>query len=341
MSKRHHLLRHRALVLDACFQQRDRQWTWPQLAAAISDDERTTDPNAPSYDRSTVARVLRAMRSGELGYRAPIVVHHNKYYAYADAHFAVATAAATSVRPEDITQLHDLLHLVRSLPNIPAVAELDALAARLAQLIDQQPPPTDPRTLIQFDHLPDGPGQHWLPRIYPHVRDQRTARLTFQPFDEPAQQHTVSPYLLKEYNRRWYVVGYDHGSGDIRPFALDRILTWDDVFATPFYRHPRFVPQHWYRYLYGISVPHGAEPEFVHIRVNYIRTKYMDTKPWHPSQTRIADHPDGGATYQFFVIINFEWEQLLLSFADEITLLAPSHLRDKMRQRLLHAYHHC
>ncbi len=276
------------------------------------------------------------MRSGELGYVAPIVVEENKYYTYADPHF---TIDAPLVGPADITHLRDVLHLLKSFPHWSAVAELDALTARLAQLIDQQPPPTDPRTLIQFDHLPDGPGQHWLPGIYPHVRDQRTAQLTYQPFDEPRQQHTVSPYLLKEYNRRWYVVGYDHGSGDIRPFALDRILAWADSFATAFYRHPRFVPQHWYRHLYGISVPPGIdpEPEHVHIRVSKLRAHYMDTKPWHPSQTRIADHPNGDATYQFYVIINFEWEQLLLSFADEITIIAPASLRERMHTRLLDA----
>ena len=67
------------------------------------------------------------------------------------------------------------------------------------------------------------------------VRDRRRVRIDHARADGPTTVRDVDPYGLVVHARRWYLVGHDHRSDEVRTFRVDRIGA-AKVLA------PRFVP---------------------------------------------------------------------------------------------------
>jgi len=69
----------------------------------------------------------------------------------------------------------------------------------------------------------------------------------------------VSPFLLKEYNKRWFLFAFNHEEKKISTFALDRIL---DVRKSlqDYHRYP-------YNDIIGVSIPEEGQVEEVRLAV--------------------------------------------------------------------------
>ncbi len=324
----------RAQAIDKCLQQPDRLWAWEDLARACGTAARKTRPEARDPSRRSILQTIQRMRQGDLGYQAPIVVQHNKYYAYADPRFR---AYEPPWSQQHVQQLLEALQLLRHYPQWPLIAELEALSLQLAQEA-----PTvatkDERPLILFDQLQDGPGHQWLRTLYDHIRNRERILMHYQPFnEEEMMEKIVSPYLLKAYNKRWFLLGYDHPEGRVHTFGLDRIHAIRPHLPHTYFSHSSFDARLWFSKLYGVSMPYDAKPEEIQIATAPVRAKYWLHKPIHPSQTVLSRSEDR-VVFRFHLIINFEWQQLLLSFGSEIQVLAPQHLADTLRDRHRRAY---
>jgi predicted DNA-binding transcriptional regulator YafY len=57
------------------------------------------------------------------------------------------------------------------------------------------------------------------------VRDHRRVRIDHTRQDGRSQVRDVDPYGLVVHARRWYLVGHDHRSGELRTFRVDRIAS--------------------------------------------------------------------------------------------------------------------
>jgi WYL domain len=80
------LLRYK--TIDQCLRKRYRRWTLQDLVEAASHALYEFE-GIPTISLRTVQSDIEQMRSGELGYHAPIIVIHKKYYTYADEHFSI------------------------------------------------------------------------------------------------------------------------------------------------------------------------------------------------------------------------------------------------------------
>ena len=61
--------------------------------------------------------------------------------------------------------------------------------------------------------------------LFSSISNKQVIELTYRKFvDSTARKIILSPYLLKEYNRRWYVVGGVYDTNRVLIFALDRII---------------------------------------------------------------------------------------------------------------------
>ena len=83
----------------------------------------------------------------------------------------------------------------------------------------------------------------------------------------------------------------------------------------------------------GVTVPDNCEPENVILRVNNSRYHYIETKPLHSSQD-IIEEGDDATTISITVKINKELISLLLSYGDDLEVLAPASLRDEIAAKI-------
>ena len=182
--------------------------------------------------------------------------------------------------------------------------------------------------------MPDYAGARWLGPLYRAVRAGQGVRLRYRAFGvAQGWDETVEPYLLKQYNHRWFLVGTGSGRPGISHYALDRIEDAAADATLPYGPAPADLAA-WFADVVGASVPAGAgPPERVLLRFGAGRGPYVLTKPLHPSQAVERD------TAEFLeislrVVPNQELETVLLGFGEDVEVVEPPALRARVAARL-------
>src|SRR5690606_29235645 len=121
---------------------------------------------------------------------------------------------------------------------------------------------------------------------------RESMRFIYKKFGNEEKEYVLSPYLLKEYLNRWYVIGTLHSEKSLRVFALDRLQ--DILYSEEkFMENPDFDPEKYFRYSFGITQVTHMQPEKVELLFDKRNAFYINTMPLHHSQ-RIVKEDDAG-----------------------------------------------
>jgi predicted DNA-binding transcriptional regulator YafY len=141
----------------------------------------------------------------------------------------------------------------------------------------------------------------------------------------------LDPYRVWYRSGGLYVVGHDHRSGEIRTFAVDRILEIERT-------GERFEPPEDFdfdRYV-GSSFGVVAEPAArVRIRFSPSWATYVREHSWHPSQ-KLEPLAEGGLELIMEVGGAAELRSWVLSFGSGAEVLEPQELREEVARELRH-----
>lgn len=320
-------------TIDRCLRDGSGKWTAKTLAAACAEavENATGDYKAPS--RSTLSRDIKLMRCPPpAGYSAPIEwdASEGSYY-YADPKFSIFNVPLSEA---DMQVLDNALSILRQFRQFSQVEGLEALATRLQHALKLRR--RQARPIIAFSHPPESPAHQWLDLLYHATEQEHCLKLEYEPFGEPLRKLTVSPYLLKEYNSRWFLIGYNHEQRLLRTYALDRIQAAERHLLQSFYRLPHFNANTYFNDIIGVSLPEGKEPETVLFRATPLRARYILTKPMHHS-LEVREQTAAHTLFALRIIPNPELERLFLSFGEEVQVLQPQWLAGRMKERLKEA----
>ena len=162
--------------------------------------------------------------------------------------------------------------------------------------------------------------------------------LKYQPFGKSEKTYSVDPYCLKMFNHRWYLLGKVRDKKEMRVFALDERLlsvetpenpqSWDK------FKYPKgFDGKVYFDSSVGIIVNPG-EAETIRIKAFGVQADYWRSAPIHHSQKEV----ETGLNYAVFELQlnpdSIELEQLLFSKIDQIEVLEPLSLREKMMSNI-------
>ncbi len=139
----------------------------------------------------------------------------------------------------------------------------------------------------------------------------------------------LDPYKVWYRSGGLYVIGWDHRSGEIRTFAITRILSIRST-ESPFEPREDFDFDLYAASSFGVI----AEPA-VAVRIRFEadwRTHILE-HTWHPSQ-KIADLEDAGVELSMEVGGSAELRSWVLSFGAGAEVLEPASLRDEVRVEL-------
>lgn len=324
----HALTRYR--TIDRCLQHRRRRWTWRELSEACGEALREqVRADAPDPSRRTIMADIRNMRGSRLGYEAPIEWDARAgTYRYADPEYSISRSP---LNREDLHQLYHVLSILRHYEAFDQVEGLNNIVARLAHALhDRQP---DRKAIVHLDINELLAGRKWLPVLYDAVDREQCLILQYQPFraDVP-ERRLLSPYLLKEYNNRWFLVGWEHRKGQVYTLPIDRIRDVEPALLESFYRIPGFDPDTRYRHVIGVTVPDRAPVETVLLRVDAGQARYVDTKPLHPTQ-EVRERRPAYTVFAYRLIRNYELESRILAMGEAAEVLQPESLRQALAER--------
>jgi predicted DNA-binding transcriptional regulator YafY len=201
------------------------------------------------------------------------------------------------------------------------------------------------RQIISFSNNPYLKNSNLLGTLFDLISNEVVIRLYYHTFaDSTVRSIAFHPYLLKQYNDRWFLFGAADDDGKILTFALDRI---DNVAPLP---EKKYAPcpdnlSDRFEDIVGVTLYEDRPIEHIVFWASDASKDYITTKPIHESQTSIkgeaenklrGKYPqlDGGAFFSIDCIQNYELIRELCSFGKELIVLEPSSIRDEAFKRI-------
>lgn len=193
-------------------------------------------------------------------------------------------------------------------------------------------------------------GRHWLPILYQAVNNQ-ALEIVYKPYAGQKLTFTLFPYLLKQYNNRWFLFGriekiekrflsgpsesVDSVNPNYWNLPLDRIENITVLQDKPFVPRPDKYTEP-FKQIIGTTNKSNDHVETIRFLVHGSTGHYIETKPLHISQvSKWIDENTLEVTLQ--VKINYELKRLLFSYVDSITLLEPKSLAEELKDTLKQA----
>lgn len=328
----------RQKAIDRCLSS-GRGYTMKQLMKECNNDllyegkKPVTSMNTIRADvRSIDERHASARRSGhvnEEGYTIVEVEHkgRNKYYRYWREGFSIYKPELDSKEMAGLIQAVNILKRFQGMPDYEWV---DDMADRFRSYTGVS---DDASSAVGFDENPDLVGKDHFTHLFNAICSHTPLLITYHNFrrDEDIPQ-VVHPYYLKQYNKRWFLFGWNELANCITNYAFDRIVSIEDS-HNDYIPNTGFDPDDYFDEMIGVSRHMDDESTKVQLWVSPSSWPYIKTKPLHGTQRIVEETPEG-ATISIDVILNYELEQLILSYGEAVKVISPVSFRDKIKQRV-------
>lgn len=202
------------------------------------------------------------------------------------------------------------------------------------------------RQIISFSNNPYLQNSNLLGTLFDNISNEVVIRLSYHTFnDNTIRSIDFHPYLLKQYNDRWFLLGAADSDQKMLTFALDRI---DKVEPLPEKKYTECPDDIYDRFedIVGVTLYEDRPIEHILCWVSDASKGYVNTKPIHESYTPIKgakdvelheqyQHLEGGLFFYINCIPNFELIRELCSFGGNLVVLSPESIRQEIKNRLI------
>jgi len=272
------------------------------------------------------------MRSDHLGYNAPIKRKNGEYY-YDDKGFSIRNA---TVSKKDVQNISVAIKMLKTYKGLHFFREVEGLINKLEKNVHLQTY-EEVQKIISFEQIPASTGQELINPLMEAILDKQVIRLSYKKFtSKEEKRYTLHPYFLKEYRNRWYILGWYENENYIKTFALDRITGFDVVLEQDYLEIHRPNPDLYFKNTIGITL-NGSAPEVIELKFVKTKAPYIKSQPLHESQ-EIVEETEDFLTVRLQLTLNYELENLILGFSDEVEILKPAILREKIMKRVFKSY---
>lgn len=225
--------------------------------------------------------------------------------------------------PKDnyLIKLRDAMLLLHQFKGLPHFDFLNDLFEEVEGEIGNEQ-----KIIVEFDGNPDLMGLEHFSRLLIAIITKKMLKIIYNASYKEVREIILSPYFLKEYNNRWFLMGSEKGYSSISHIALDRIEKLDYLLEELFIETEVDFENEYFEHVIGVTIPKGSHPQDVLLRFNERRFDYIVTKPLHGSQRVDREN----RTIRISVIHNRELESLILRYGSDVDVLEPESLRKRI-----------
>ena len=317
-------------VLDNCFRNPGKRYFIEDLIAECDMVLLEINPSSDGISRRQILQDISFMESKEgWGIELDRTREGKRvFYKYTDPFFSINNMPLNDV---EINHLKAAVNILSQFKGMPQFEWVNELVPKLQQGIASD---ETSATIIEFDSNQYLKGIEHLGPLHNAIYYKKVLTITYQPFENEIPFEVIlHPYYLKQYNNRWFLFGYNpENEKHDWNLALDRIVSIHEKKA-------RFHPNkeiNWTEYfedIIGVTKPMGNKVEKVVLHFVGKTGKYIETKPLHGSQKpKWID--ENIFEVRLDLIINYELERLILSYADSVKVISPLKLSKLIQGRL-------
>jgi predicted DNA-binding transcriptional regulator YafY len=315
-------------TLDRCLRNTGRIYLIEDLLDEVNNALIDENPLNSGIQIRQLRGDIRFMRS-ESGYSAPIetkIISGKKHaYFYDDPTFSITNSPLSSAETEQLKNAFTLLNRFEGSPGFEWVIETSIFLKEKFGFKEAT------NKVVSFEGNFDYSGNKFIREIFNAIVNKKVLSIKYIPFGLDEIQLIFHPYHLKQFNSRWFAYGLNEEQNiPTWNMPLDRISNIEET-------SNRLIEdltdwQDFFSEIIGVSKPFEKEEEEIQLLFTPKQAPYIKTKPIHESQ---RDYEiEDGLLVKIIVIPNFELEQLILSFGENVKVLSPFHLVDKIKQRI-------
>jgi predicted DNA-binding transcriptional regulator YafY len=315
-------------ILDNCFRNSGRRYFIEDLIYACNQKLTEIDPDSKGIGRRQIFEDIRFMESSE-GWDINLSRLRDRkrvYYRYTDMSFSINNMPLDET---DINRLQTTLQTISQFKGMPQFEWIYELLSKLKQSNNT----TQTEVIMEFEENQDLQGLDHIGILYNAILYKKVLKINYLAAFEKEFHLTIHPYYLKQYNNRWFLFGYNPGKEKYDwNLPLDRILTVEEI-------HEEYVSNtqiDWNEYfddIIGVTKPENAQSEKITLHFYGKTGHYIESKPIHGYQKhRWLDNNTFEVDLE--LIINYEFERFILSYADSVKVIYPKSLIDKIKNRM-------
>lgn len=218
-----------------------------QLATAWNNSCRDEDEKVTER---TIANDIKAIQEVFEGAQIDEKIGGNKY-SYSDHKFSIKQL---NLNENDEVFLSLLRMTLQNFENTGIYNRFNKLKNKVLQ--EDKSKTTSNNTFQNFI-LPEisygKSGYEWIETLFEAINNQETIEIIYRKNSKETSTKTLSPYLLKEFRKRWYLIAYDHAEDRkcTKVYALDKIKEVIES-EKKYYFDTFFNPNDYFKYTFGI-----------------------------------------------------------------------------------------
>lgn len=317
-------LRYKAIDLRL----RNRYRPAPNMEDLISACEKAIDYRPSS---ETIQKDIKMMREDPPnGFAAPIKFCRRKLvYEYTDSDYSIDKVGLNDA---DIDGIKKALEIINSIGTNRVSEQFSHSMGKLLSVYNEAFIGSEKkRKIIQTDQLPFYRGMEHFDILFRACSEEIPISVIHYSYDKMSFNCTViHPRVLKEFENRWYVIGFSEDHNTIRTFGLDRL--YEPVLLKKKFRKVNSEIEELYlQDVYGVypivnnnaEISTDPEKQTIRIWASSLVINYLMAYPLHPSQEVQSRREYGNGEITFELIPSHELIRLFRSYGNDIEVLEP------------------
>jgi predicted DNA-binding transcriptional regulator YafY len=315
-------------ILDSCFRNIGRTYTFEDLMNACNDALIEIDPKSNGISVRTLRDDIAFMES-EAGWSAEIErvkVGKKAIYRYSDSNFSINNQPLSQT---ELTQINSALEIISRFNGMPQFSWVNEIVTKINNGFELK---DNSAHIISFDSNEYLKGIEFLGDLFNSILNAKALNMVYKPFRSDKNiDFVLHPYYLKQYNNRWFLFGLNDQYKTISNIALDRIVKFE-ISKTKYIKNKTIDFKEYFDDIIGVTRPENGKVTKIELLFSNEEAPYVLTKPIHGSQKK-KKHDDKGLLISLELIPNVELERIILSFGGNVKVIAPLAFAKKIKSR--------
>lgn len=309
--------RFRFEIIDECLRNTKKKWSKKELLRYVN---RRLELQYGEGAIISISQIRYDIENMQSEYSAPIESYKagkNYYYRYDDENFSIRNIP---INEDEIAALNIAVQLLKQIKGFSIADEIADIVRKLESRYNFNV--EDQKEIIVFESAQNESGTAFLEDIYHAIIRKNVLKICYcPPQSKNYKTYNIHPYLIKEYNSFWHLVGYCQESKKIGVYEMDRI-TDVKISNLPYVADLFINVEDYFKNIIGITKP-SDDIETISLLVDCNLASYIIAHPIHYTQKIVQHHEDGGIEITFDLIINQELINLLLGYSQHVVVLSP------------------
>lgn len=319
-------------ALDRCFSDQVHKYYIEDLIEACRKALSYASVENPSVSRSTIFNDIKEMSLNrswpnfELLDRKESTSNGRHYYRYKDPNYSIWKQDLDEFQ---LSQLQSILLMLRQFKDFPQYDAIEDIIEQLEKNYNFKLANTEGTIAFETNDNLDALSK--VGKLFSYISHKQVLKVVYHPFLREPSTYAMHPHFLKQYNRRWFLIGLTISENGMRGrsvFPLDRLESIEQISS-------EYIPsdkdlEDLFDDQIGVTLTKG-DPVLIKLKLSPKRYQYVTTKPIHASQ-RIVNEEEHIISIN--VKLNKELYQTLLSFGSDLQVLEPMEVRKEMKEEI-------